>query len=410
VIVVWCCSNSADSRWITSMPSSSDVTGEVLDVDLVGRPGPAGAAGEEPVEKGLAANDIAGGCVPFHAHVLLRFEPVRAPIGSMSKEMTKRQVAAAVLGLFALSACSATARAAPDAVAATPSLAPSPIPSPAPVTFGGTITRSPGALVRFGPGVDLPAMDVDPAGSAEVFDGWFADWFHLADGRGWVASDSVGASRPDGVAETAWTRPATLPGPTAGLLDIALHHQDQRATCEVAALQMALAGRGIAADERSLLAITGVDGRAPVTDAGGGIARWGDPNGSFVGDPNGNPVDHTGYGVYAAPIARAATGSGATVSAAGTGITPSAVYAAVIGGRPVVAWVTNSYRAEPLATWRAWDGAVVQYTLREHAVAVIGVTPTQVLLNDPWYGQRWHARGEFEAAYGTFGDMAVVLG
>ena len=42
--------------------------------------------------------------------------------------------------------------------------------------------------------------------------------------------------------------------------------------------------------------------------------------------------------------------------------------------------------------------------------AVIGVTPTQVLLNDPWYGQRWHARSEFEASYSTFDDMAVILG
>jgi uncharacterized protein YvpB len=328
----------------------------------------------------------------------------------MSKEMTKRQVAAALLGLVALSACGATAHAAP---ADEPSASPAPSPvlaaSPSPVAFGGTITRAPGALVRFGPGLDMPVMDVDPAGRAEVFDGWFGAWFHLADGRGWVASDSVSGSRPADLAETEWRRPATLPDATAGLLDIALHHQDQRATCEVAALQMALAGRGIATDERSLLAITGVDGRAPVTDAGGGIARWGDPNASFVGDPSGNPVDHTGYGVYAAPIARAATGSGATVGAAGTGVAPPAVYAAVISGRPVVTWVTNDYRAEPLATWLAWDGAVVQYSLKEHAVAVIGVTPTLVLLNDPWYGQRWHARGEFEAAYSTFGDMAVVL-
>jgi uncharacterized protein YvpB len=79
-------------------------------------------------------------------------------------------------------------------------------------------------------------------------------------------------------------------------------------------------------------------------------------------------------------------------------------------GHPVVAWVTNDYRADPLSTWLAWDGAEVAYSLREHAVAVVGVTPSLVLLNDPWFGQRWHARAEFEAAYSTFGDMAVILG
>jgi uncharacterized protein YvpB len=272
------------------------------------------------------------------------------------------------------------------------------------------VTRLPGTLVRLGPDSSMPAMDVDLDGQSEVFDGWLAGWFRLADGRGWVSSASVSGSPPSGAVETAWTPPATIPSPTAGLLDIPLHHQDQRATCEVAALEMALAGRGIATDERSLLAITGVDGRPPVIDAAGGISRWGDPNASFVGEPNGNPDDHTGYGVYAGPIARAATVSGATVRAAGTGIAPADVYAAIAGGRPVVAWVTNDYRTEPVATWLAWDGAQVQYSLREHAVTVIGVTPTQVLLNDPWYGQRWHPRSEFEAAYRTFGDMAVVLG
>jgi uncharacterized protein YvpB len=333
----------------------------------------------------------------------------------MSNEMEKRQMAAVLLGLV-VSGCGATAHAAPAGRAAaaspfaTPSPPASPTPTPVPVTFRGAITSSPGALVRFGPGPDMPAVDIDQAGQPEVFDGWLGSWFRLADGRGWVSSASVSGSPPAGDPATSWMPPASLPSPTAGLLGIPLHHQEQAATCEVAALEMALAGRGIATDERSLLALTGIDGRAPIVDAGGGIAQWGDPNAAFVGDPNGSPPAHTGYGVYAAPIARAATGSGATVSAAGRGIAPSAIYAAVESGHPVVAWVTNDYRAEPLSTWRAWDGAEVGYSLREHAVAVIGVTPAMVLLNDPYYGQRWHTRVEFEASYSTFGDMAVILG
>jgi uncharacterized protein YvpB len=328
--------------------------------------------------------------------------------------MRTRETAAALLCLLTLSACGATAHAAPAArVSATlvPTATPAP-PTPTPVVedFAGAVTSTPGTLVRFGPGAGMPGVDIDLVGRAEVFDGWQGDWFHLADGRGWVSRASVSGSPPDDLPERAWTPPASLPSPTAGLLDIALHHQEQRATCEVASLQMALAGVGITTNERALLALTGVDGRAPATDASGDLTQWGDPNAAFVGDPDGSPVDHTGYGVYAAPIARAATGSGATVSAAGTGIAPATVYAAVMSGHPAVTWVTNTYRAEPLATWRAWDGAVVSYTLREHAVAVIGVTPTQVLLNDPWYGQRWHPRSEFEASYGTFNDMAVILG
>ncbi|HEY7198890.1 MAG TPA: C39 family peptidase [Candidatus Dormibacteraeota bacterium] len=144
--------------------------------------------------------------------------------------------------------------------------------------------------------------------------------------------------------------------------------------------------------------------------AAGAILRWGDPEAAFVGDPDGDPPDHTGYGVYAAPIARAAARAGAPVLASGTGITPASLYAAVVAGHPAVAWVTNDYRADAVSTWQAWDGAEVRYSLHEHAVTVIGVTPTLVLLDDPYFGQRWHSRAEFEASYGTLGDMAVILG
>jgi predicted double-glycine peptidase len=57
----------------------------------------------------------------------------------------------------------------------------------------------------------------------------------------------------------------------------------------------------------------------------------------------------------------------------------------------------------------AWDGALVNYALTEHAVMVVAVTSTQVLVNDPYFGRRWHTRTEFEAAYDTFDDMAVIL-
>lgn len=317
----------------------------------------------------------------------------------------RRQALAAVLGLLVLSSCGGTARAA----AATPT-PPSPTPTPPPATFGATVTRAPGAVVRFGPGAGMPAVDIDPAGRADVFDGWSGDWLHLADGRGWVPSSAVGGLPPAGLPPIPWVRPASLPAPAAGLLDIALHLQDRRATCEVAALEMALAGRGIATDESTLLGYTGIDGRPPVVDAGGAILRWGDPDVAFVGSPDGNPPDHTGYGVYAAPIARAAERAGAAVSASGPGIGAADLYAAVIAGHPAVAWVTNDYRPAPLAAWQAWDGARVRYSLKEHAVLVIGVTPALVLLDDPWFGQRWHPRSEFEGAYGTFGDMAVILG
>ncbi len=331
--------------------------------------------------------------------------------------MTRRRLVAALLTSVAFCACGGAACAA-EAPAARPATAVQPSAAPvsrspaatAGATFTGTIDRTPGALVRFGPGLDMPVMDVAAAGRGEVFDARSGPWFHLADGRGWVSSASVSGVAPSGMSQTAWTRPDTIPAATAGLLDVPLHLQEQRATCEVAALKMALGFTGIAVDERALLGFTGIDSRPPEVDGSGSIARWGDPDQAFVGDPGGDPPNHTGYGVYAAPIARAAALAGGAVSASGTGIAPAAVYAAVVGGHPAVTWVTNDYRPGSVATWRAWDGAQVTYSLREHAVLVIGATPTQVLVNDPWWGQRWHSRSEFEGAYRTFGDMAVIVG
>ena len=137
--------------------------------------------------------------------------------------------------------------------------------------------------------------------------------------------------------------------------------------------------------------------------------RWGNPDVTFVGDPNGSMSALTGYGVYAAPIARAATAAGVSVLTQGRGISASTVYADLIASHPVIAWVTSDYGRDPVSTWTAWDGSAVTYSLREHAVLLVGVTPTQVVINDPWWGTIWRSRQQFEAAYSTLGDMAVVI-
>jgi len=202
--------------------------------------------------------------------------------------------------------------------------------------------------------------------------------------------------------------PAAPSPPTARVLAIAEHHQEQRATCEVASLLMALAGEGLVTSEPALLALTGVDRRPPRIQ-GGALVSWGDPYAAFVGDPDGSPAERSGYGVYAPPIAQAALASGARVGRSGTGVAPADLYAAVLAGHASVAWVSNTYSRVGLGAWTAFDGRTVPYSLHEHAVAVIGVDDDRVLLNDPWFGQAWHPKPEFEAAYATFDDMAVVL-
>ena len=136
---------------------------------------------------------------------------------------------------------------------------------------------------------------------------------------------------------------------------------------------------------------------------------------AYVGNPDGRITAYTGYGVYYGPVSRAAQEAGATVIANGsglygTGIAPTDVYRYIREGHPVVAWISNTYHAVPLAKYVAYDGATVRYTLTEHAVTLIGVRPDAVLINDPWFGQAWHSKAQFESAYRTFAEMAVVLG
>jgi uncharacterized protein YvpB len=202
---------------------------------------------------------------------------------------------------------------------------------------------------------------------------------------------------------------------TERVLQVPLFFQKHRASCEAAALRMALAYIGISVDELTLISYMGDDTRPARFDSRGGLITWGDPMQAFVGNPDGRPASFTGYGVYYAPVARAAEKAGGTVLADGSGlygsgIAPADAYMAILQGHPVVAWISNTYRAVPLATYVAYDKATVPYTLTEHAVTLIGVRPDAVLVNDPWFGQAWRPKAQFESAYRTFADMAVVIG
>ncbi len=208
--------------------------------------------------------------------------------------------------------------------------------------------------------------------------------------------------------------PQPSPRPTERVLDVRLHLQEHSLTCEAAALKMALSYEGITVDEMTLIGYMTSDPRPAKFDAQGHLVTWGDPAQGFVGNPDGSIQRLTGYGVYFGPVATAAERVGATVVAAGGGlygsaVAPSDVYNAVLDGHPVVAWISNTYRTVPLSRYTAYDGASVSYTLTEHAVTVIGVRPDAVLINDPWYGQHWHPKTQFEAAYATFQQMAVIV-
>ncbi|MEA2654943.1 MAG: hypothetical protein QOI23_308 [Chloroflexota bacterium] len=199
------------------------------------------------------------------------------------------------------------------------------------------------------------------------------------------------------------------------MLRVKLDYQDHNLSCEAAALKMALAYEGISLDEITLMRYMSIDLRPSRFDTRGRLAVWGDPARAYVGNVDGHIERYTGYGVYNDPVARAAIRAGAGVVASGSGlygagIAPRAVYNAVLDGHPVVAWISNTYHDVALSRYVAYDGATVWYTLSEHAVTVIGVRPGAVLINDPWFGQAWHSKAQFESAYKTFNHMAVIVG
>jgi uncharacterized protein YvpB len=190
---------------------------------------------------------------------------------------------------------------------------------------------------------------------------------------------------------------------------VPLYRQIHGLDCEAAALQMALGHERIYVSQNRLLNATGIDWRMPTTDGTG--LHWGDPFTSFVGNPDGSEIRMTGYGTYAPAIARVAQQFGGRVLASGSGIAPSTVYGMLLSGHAVVAWVSFDWRWHQTSQYVAFDGATVPFgSPYEHAVTLYGVTPGYVLVNNPWHGYRqWISKRRFEAAYATFGDMAVVL-
>jgi hypothetical protein len=194
--------------------------------------------------------------------------------------------------------------------------------------------------------------------------------------------------------------------------DVGFHPQERPLTCEEAALRMALEHQGIVRSEATILADVGVDPRPGVVDSSGTL-RWGDPYTGFVGDPDGSERALTGYGTYYPTIARVARSYGAAVLLAGEGIAPATLYAALLAGHPAVAWIAYDWTYHPPSMpWVAFDGAALWWRGPiEHAITLVGVTTTTVLVNNPALSTAFQRvpKRVFERTYRTFGDMAVIL-
>lgn len=190
--------------------------------------------------------------------------------------------------------------------------------------------------------------------------------------------------------------------------------------CEAASLQMALRYEGFATSQSYILGRMGDDPRSGYRQWDGTL-RWGNANQVFVGSVNGSENNLTGYGTYSPVVQRVAQGfNPGLVLAAGTGITPSTLYADVAAGDPAQVWVTADWGHHALGHWLTFDATTwIPYAGPvEHSVDVIGVSDSSVLIADPVGGGGapghpapiyWLAKTTFEASYSTYNDEAVVF-
>lgn len=221
--------------------------------------------------------------------------------------------------------------------------------------------------------------------------------------------------------------PTATPAPTIaatpnGTVTIAMpvFKQSLGLDCETAALQMALAGTGRNYTQDQLIAMqpaadTHAPVMGPIVNGHKTVKQWGNPYKQFVGNINGADWIPTGYGIYSPPLLSLVQSHGLPNSVggegAGNGWTASRIYAAVAAGHPVVAWVETGWMSAYVGTWTAWDGSPIRYSLIEHAIAISGVSPTQIRVNDPWRSgsQYWYSKAAFEASWADFDNMAIIL-
>lgn len=175
--------------------------------------------------------------------------------------------------------------------------------------------------------------------------------------------------------------------------------------CEATALSMVLGYSGHPVGQLTLQKQVAHSPPLDPTVAADGSEVWGDPSEGFVGRADGGgPAG--GFGVYQKPIRALARRHGLAMREL-TGSPPSVIYAALLAGRPVLAWVALS--EGPYASWISPAGKPIQINYGEHAVVLTGVEGEDVHVNDPLSGERlvW-SKQQFEQMWAGLGHRALA--
>lgn len=212
------------------------------------------------------------------------------------------------------------------------------------------------------------------------------------------------------------TRRVLAAGPAGGAVSIAgttvaatiatpVVEQALHNNCETAALSALLASAGTRVDQLELQRHVARSGPLdPETEHGHQV--WGDPELGFVGRAAGGGVAG-GFGVYQGPIKALAKHYGHGLVDL-TGHQPRDLYARLLSGHAVMAWIGLS--DGPYGTWQSPAGRHVRVNFGEHAVVLVGrhadgdVDVVNVLNGTR---ERWTPAG-FEAAWALLGRRALA--
>ncbi len=261
----------------------------------------------------------------------------------------------------------------------------------------------------------------------ELGNGWTSQGTFEADTEGWAPggylfSVSI-SSMPSGSAQAQASAQDSLQASgTIVVPNVPYSPQYYGEDCEEAALEMALAKEGLMLQgnniqsQNDILAAEGVDWHVPGI---GPSYTSGDPMQNFIGPPTGPQSSAYEPGAYYGAIVKAAVHFGGVILAAGEGITPTQVYAYVEEGHTVQTWVSFDFQFHSSVTLTNGQDSWPWAGPYEHSVLVVGVGVNEVLIDNPWPtatrgaaypGQdQWVPMAVFEAAYSTYGDMAVAL-
>lgn len=191
-------------------------------------------------------------------------------------------------------------------------------------------------------------------------------------------------------------------------LNVPFYRQMYAQSCEAASLRMALAYRGVHDSDWNILQRFGYFPRPRDKEKN----EWDDPNLQFVGDVNGNQGAGTGWGVYAGPVARAASQYGRSTSLA-YGANANFVAQQIYNGNPVIAWGVWRIGAK-IDSWKTPLGQIISGPMPMHVRLIVGVRgelndPLGFYVNDPILGQLYWTKTQFIAMTSGAGPAAQLL-